>query len=349
MKRSSRLRKTGSHTNIASAGALNNAAVHLSEWYARHGRKDLPWRNTEDAYAIYISEIMLQQTQVKTVLERFYRPFLEQFPTLQALADAPQEKVLKAWEGMGYYSRARNLHAAAKAAAPALPKTVEELMALPGIGRNTAHAVAAFAYHLPVPVMEANVKRVLHRLHASKGLSTDELWQAADSLLDRHDPFTHNQAMMDIGAMICTPKAPKCFICPLATGCKGKAAPETYPLPKQKPAVPTRERIVLVARDAAGKLFLETRGEKLLGGLYGFPQYEIASSLSFQDTSYPLKSLKKLGQITQVYSHFRLKGDIYLLEIPQKKNSPNWYTRDDISALALSRVDHKVLGFLSVK
>ncbi|MBY0354265.1 MAG: hypothetical protein K2Q12_00885, partial [Rickettsiales bacterium] len=142
---------------------LHHQTIH--DWYAAHGRHSLPWRLTRDPYAIYVSEIMLQQTQVATVLTRFYHPFLARFPTLQSLADASQEEVLKAWEGLGYYSRARNLHQAAKICAPTLPTTVEGLLELPGIGRNTAHAIAAFAYHQPVAVMEANVKRVLHRLH----------------------------------------------------------------------------------------------------------------------------------------------------------------------------------------
>ena len=133
----------------------------IQEWYATHGRKDLPWRNTKEPYHIYISEIMLQQTQVSTVLARYYFPFLKKFPTLSVLAKAPEVEVLKAWEGLGYYQRARNLHKAAKITAPQLPHTLEGLLALPGIGQNTAHAILAFAHHKPVPVLEANVKRVI--------------------------------------------------------------------------------------------------------------------------------------------------------------------------------------------
>ena len=164
--------------------ALPVAVFHarLQQWYSNHGRHDLPWRNTSDPYAIYISEIMLQQTQVKTILERFYHPFLKKFPTVAALANAPEQEVLKAWEGMGYYRRAKYLHAAMKLAQTHMPNTVEALIALPGIGRNTAHAVAAFAYKQPVPVMEANVKRVIHRIFALKKAKDEELWAKAFEL-----------------------------------------------------------------------------------------------------------------------------------------------------------------------
>lgn len=321
-----------------------NKQTTLKDWYETHGRKDLPWRTTTDPYAIYISEIMLQQTQVKTILDRFYHPFLKRFPTLQSLADAPEQDVLKAWEGMGYYSRARNLHHAAKKAAPSLPKTVEELITLPGIGRNTAHAVAAFAYRQPVAIMEANVKRVLHRLHAKETMPVESLWQAADALLDRSDPFTHNQAMMDIGAMICTPKAPRCPECPLESRCEGKFQPERFPLRIKKTAVPVRKKILLVAEDSAGKLFLESRSEKLLGGLYGFPQLEPAARLEWQGKPYALSSLLHLGSITHTYSHFRLEGEVYLLKMGGHRNAPEWHTIEEIQARPLSKADHKVLA-----
>lgn len=321
-----------------------NKKIRLKDWYDTHGRKDLPWRATRDPYAIYISEIMLQQTQVKTVLERFYHPFLKRFPTLQSLADAPLEDVLKAWEGLGYYSRARNLHRAAQQAAPCLPASVDGLMNLPGIGRNTAHAVASFGHHQPVAVMEANVKRVLHRLHAKETMSPDELWQAADHLLDKEDPFTHNQAMMDIGAMVCTPKAPRCVECPLNRVCKGKHEPLRYPTPKKKATVPVRKKIMLVACDASGKLFLEPRSAKLLGGLYGFPQLETSGVLSWNGQKIKRAALQPLGRVVHAYSHFRLEGEVCQLQMDERKNAREWHTLEEIQALPLSKVDHKILA-----
>ena len=178
----------------------------LLKWYENHGRHALPWRRTRDPYRIWISEIMLQQTQVRTVLERFYFPFLERFPTLQSLAAAPLDDVLKQWEGLGYYTRAKNLHKAAQMCAPFLPETAEGLQSLPGVGKSTAHAVAAFAYGIPVPILDANVKRILFRYHARRSAGEKELWELAEKLFDPHHPFEFNQAMMDIGATLCLPK-----------------------------------------------------------------------------------------------------------------------------------------------
>lgn len=320
--------------------------VNLEDWYEKHGRKDLPWRNTRDPYAIYISEIMLQQTQVKTVLARFYDPFLKRFPTLQSLKEATITEVLKAWEGLGYYSRARNLHQAAIAAAPDMPDTVEGLMALPGIGRNTAHAIASFAFGLPVPVMEANVKRVLHRVLAAEKLNDVQLFEAAATLLGTNDPFIHNQAMMDIGAVICTPKAPRCLLCPLNMLCQGKTEPERYPAAKPKKAVPVRRKIILAARDAEGKLYLEAGTQNLLGGLYAFLQFDPGPSVTWQEKTYTLSGLPVLGTLTHVYSHFRLEGDVHLLQLTEVKTGPHWHTLEEIRGLPLSKADHKALALL---
>lgn len=323
------------------------SAIHttIHEWYDVHGRRDLPWRTTRDAYAIWISEIMLQQTQVATVLGQFYFPFLERFPTLQSLADATEEEVLKAWEGLGYYSRARNLHKAARMAAPELPHTVEELLALPGIGRNTAHAVASFAYGIPVPVMEANVKRVLHRVHARERMNEAELWDAAEILLNRDDPFTHNQAMMDIGNYVCTPKQPKCLLCPLNAICEGKTAWERNPAPKEKKATPLREKIILVPATPEGRYWLSPRETKLLGGLYGFPEFTESDSIIWKGRAVEKASLLSLGPVTWVYSHFKLAGEVYLLpSVPQGEN--HWYTLEEITRLPLAGVDLKIVEML---
>ena len=173
----------------------------IRDWYQKHGRHDLPWGMTDDPYAIWLSEVMLQQTQVGTVLERFYSPFLRRFPTLESLAEAPLDDVLKMWEGLGYYNRAKNLHKAAQIvvdmhqkeqqngqthrSAPTLPSDIDILIKLPGIGKNTAHAVAAFAFREPVPVMEANVKRILCRLHKLESPTDKILWERAYELVDK--------------------------------------------------------------------------------------------------------------------------------------------------------------------
>lgn len=319
--------------------------IRLREWYAAHGRHDLPWRQTCDPYKIYLSEIMLQQTQVATVLARFYGPFLAQFPTLQSIADAPLEEVLKAWEGLGYYSRARNLHKAACLAAPSMPDTVEGLMALPGIGRNTAHAIAAFAYHLPVPVMEANVKRVLHRVFAQERMSEGDLWDAAELLLDRDDPFTHNQAMMDIGNRVCTVKNPQCSLCPLSELCQGQDAWERYPAAKVKKTTPVRQKMIIVAKTAEGRFWLSPRTTRLLGGLYGFPECDLRGRLSWRGGEIEGAKLPSLGTVNWVYSHFKLQGDVRIL-LTESKGENHWYSHEEIARLPLAGVDLKIMEML---
>jgi len=288
---------------------------------------------------------MLQQTQVATVLNRYYAPFLARFPTVEALAQAPLADILKAWEGLGYYTRARNLHKAAQMAAPALPDTIEGLLALPGIGKNTAHAIAAFAYRQPVPVMEANVKRILHRLEAKESMSDAQLWDMAAGLVNKDDPFTHNQAMMDIGAMICTPRAPLCGECPLAIACKGKTAPHHYPAPKQKKDVPVRQRQILLVMDKEGKLYLKPRDTAFLGGLSGFPQYE--KTIRFEDRPIAPDRLIPLGTIEHSYSHFHLKAAVYLMHLTETKRGAYWHPQEDITSLPLSRADHKALALFT--
>lgn len=315
---------------------------HIQSWYDLNGRKTLPWRMTTDPYHVYVSEVMLQQTQVKTVLERYYFPFLEQFPTLTHLAEADQQAVLKAWEGLGYYSRARNLHQAAKLTAPELPADYEALMALPGIGTNTAHAILAFAFKQPVPIMDANVKRILYRFFAKKEASPAELWTLAGRLLDTRHPFEYNQAMMDIGSLLCTIRAPECHACPLATGCRGKKHPLAYPEKKQRLQTPVRTRGIVAWQDQKGRYFLQKRTTTFLGGLYGFMQYETTQIPYFT-------RMHALGEVVQVYSHFRLEATLYQYQKTHKGRLPDlpkeggWFTWEEMTTLPLSQVDKKIL------
>lgn len=317
----------------------------LHQWYSAYGREDLPWRNTRDPYAIYLSEIMLQQTQVKTVLERFYYPFLKKFPTLSSLAAASEKEVLTAWQGLGYYSRALNLHKAAKTAGKSLPHTVEELLALPGIGRNTAHAVAAFAYHRPVAVVEANVKRVISRIFALKIPSDQELWDKATQLLDKKNPFDYNQAMMDIGAMICTKTKPKCPECPANIICEGKAAPELYPAKKPKKAVPVRHKNIAVFRNERGHYYAIPRESRFLGGLYHFVESDaLNTEVLFFNKKYRFQDYTKLGHIEQQYSHFTLNADIWL--IPCDVSDKDWHSPTGLKKLPVSIAERKIMALL---
>ena len=308
----------------------------LYDWYQANGRHDLPWRLTDDPYKIYVSEIMLQQTQVKTVLERFYFPFLETFPTLADLAAADLDDVLKKWEGLGYYTRARNLHKAAQLAAPALPQSVEELKALPGIGRSTAHAIAAFAYHTPVPLMDANVKRILYRVFGLKKATDRQLWECAYRLFDEERPFDYNQAMMDLGASLCLPKTTACHTCPFQGICIAATSdPLAYPERNRKKAVPVRRKTIIVHHHE-GRYAMRRRSSRFLHGLWSFSEYDECPETPM---------LRHLGPLTHTYSHFRLEAEVYLQGGPVDDH--DWFTLEEIASLALSGADRKALQLLS--
>gem|GEM_PF-327488 len=319
----------------------------LHRWYDSQGRKDLPWRVTSDSYAVYLSEIMLQQTQVKTVLERYYFQFLKRFPTLSALASAKQDEVLQAWQGLGYYTRALNLHKAAQRCGGILPETVDGLMALPGIGRNTAHAVAAFAFHQPVAVMEANVRRVLSRVFALSKAGEDELWDRAAQLLDKGNPFDYNQAMMDIGATVCTRRAPRCSECPLADICAGKVAPELYPAAKPKKIVNVRRKHIVVFKNSKGQFYAQPRQSRFLNGLYHFAETDAGDPhLIWQGLRYAFSKGKRLGAIRQQYSHFTLEADIWLMAA--EHSGRHWHKPGALVHLPVSMAEKKVMVLLGL-
>jgi len=307
-----------------------NIQTHLAiqKWYKTHGRTDLPWRSTEDAYHIYLSEVMLQQTQVKTVLERYYFPFLEKFPTLHALGKADLNDVLKMWEGLGYYTRAKNLHKTASII-DTLPSSIEELTTLPGIGKNTAHAIATFAFKQPVPVMEANVKRILCRLHRFTTPNDKKLWDIAYTHIDQNNAFDYNQAMMDIGATVCLPKNPKCTLCPLSDICKGKDEPTLYPAKKKK-LVPIRQHNILISL-YNDKLSLTQRKGKFLHGLWGFDATEV-----------PLCAAEYIGEVKHAYTHFKLICKVYVYQETDPSQT-NYFTTEEIQKLAISKVDEKIV------
>jgi A/G-specific adenine glycosylase len=279
---------------------------------------------------------MLQQTQVKTVLERFYFPFLETFPTLADVASSDLDDVLKKWEGLGYYTRARNLHNAARQCKGILPTNTHDLMQLSGIGRSTAHAIAAFAYREALPILDANVKRILHRYFALSERNDKKLWEYAYRLFDTKHPFEYNQAMMDVGALICLPKKPLCEQCPYEQWCKGKAEPLSYPEAKKKTIKPIRKRSIIVHQHNE-KYALQQRHEKFLHGLWGFYETIEPSTAEY------------LGHITQHYSHFTLEADVYVTDDEITEEGFEWFDPKEIAQLSLSRADHKVVDLLKVK
>ncbi|MFK8048599.1 MAG: A/G-specific adenine glycosylase [Halioglobus sp.] len=267
--------------------ATNHFAKRVLKWFDHSGRKDLPWQQDTSPYRVWVSEIMLQQTQVKTVIPYFHR-FMEAFPTVNALAQAPQDEVLHLWTGLGYYARARNLHKAAiqvcEERGGEFPSSVEELCELPGIGRSTAGAIRSIAFELPATILDGNVKRVLARHSAVEGWPGQtavhaHLWEIADL----HTPTKRNadfsQAMMDLGATLCTRSSPQCEHCPVNSDCEAFKAGtmSAYPGKKPKKTTPVKSTIFLMVSSANGEILLEKRPAKgIWGGLWCFPEIKSA-------------------------------------------------------------------------
>jgi A/G-specific adenine glycosylase len=295
----------------------------LLAWYSRCGR-DLPWRRSRDPYAIWISEIMLQQTQVKTVLP-YYERWLQQFPTVEALAAADQQQVLKAWQGLGYYARARNLHRAASAIAQQhqgqFPTQLAAVLALPGIGRTTAGGILSAAFNQPVPILDGNVKRVLARLVAlpvPPNRASERLWALSTALLDPQQPRDFNQALMDLGATLCTRHRPACLLCPWRSACSAYNLNVQSEIPMSEPRGPLPHKQIGVAviwGDQHRILIDRRRQQGLLGGLWEFPggkiepgetveaciQREIQEELGIEIEVGP-----QLTVVEHAYTHFKV-------------------------------------------
>lgn len=280
----------------------------LVRWQARHGRHDLPWQRTRDPYRIWLSEVMLQQTQVATVIP-YYRRFLARFPSVKALATATLDDVLTLWSGLGYYTRARNLHAAARAVMAShggrFPRTRAALESLPGLGRSTAAAIAVFAFGAREAILDGNVKRVLARHFAVRGSPGDKrverrLWKLAESELPAKNVETYTQALMDLGAGVCTRKRPACPICPVNKTCKAYARgrAEAYPEPRPRGRRPLRNTSMLLLL-RKGEVLLEKRPPTgVWGGLWCFPEIEPGSER--------LAAARTLPVLRHEFTHFTL-------------------------------------------
>jgi len=339
----------------------------LLRWFEKNER-DLPWRKTRDPYAIWVSEMMLQQTQVTTVIP-YYQKFLKLFPTVRYLAKADLSKVLKAWEGLGYYSRARNLHRASRIVISRhrgeIPEDLKDLLSLPGIGRSTAGAILSFAYNREEPILDGNVKRVLSRLfavsgHPSRGKTEALLWKISESLIPkgRSNPF--NQALMDLGSMLCTPKDPQCSFCPLQKLCRGflSGKPERYPLRVAKKIIPHRVAISAVIQKD-GKVLLHQRPLKgLLGGLWEFPNWKVEEKrrlrLRLRLRNYVKKEAglnvevkESIGTFQQTYSHFKLTLYAYHCESRDAKGKGKWVPVSKIRLFPMSRIHRRIANLIS--
>ena len=278
------------------------SAVHkkLIAWFEENGRHDLPWRNTDDIYHIYLSEIMLQQTQVSRVMEEYYSKFLKYFPTLESLSNATLEEVLSLWSGLGYYSRAKNLHECAKLCKTSLPDDFQKLQKLPGIGRYTASAICSFGYNQYMPVVDTNIKRVLRRLFALKRESDKQIWEKAEQFLNTKQPKEHNLALMDLGSMICTPKAPACEKCPLENICEGKENAEEFTKAKKKEYVAMELFFGIHIKENKIAMTPSTNG--MYKGMLVFPQVD------------PIEE-NFIGNYKHSYTKYRLDVKLYSSDI----------------------------------
>jgi len=336
----------------------------LLRWFKKNGR-DLPWRRTRDPYAIWVSEIMLQQTQVPTVIP-YYQRLLRSFPTVHHLSKSSLSKALKVWEGLGYYSRARNLHRASQIVVNhfqgKIPDNLTDLLRLPGIGPSTAGGILSFAYNTEAPILDGNVKRVLSRLFAVsgnpvRGKTKGLFWKISESLLPkgRSNPF--NQALIDLGSLLCTPKEPQCPRCPLRNLCKAKALgkPEKYPSRTVKKKVPYIEAISAVIQKN-GKVLLRQRPQNgLLGGLWEFPGWKIEEKRSLRlrlrnyikkETGTNVKVKESIGTFHQTYSHFKLTLHVYLCQFLDGKGKGRWILIQNLHLLPMSRIHRRIANSL---
>jgi len=321
----------------------------LLTWYEHFGRKNLAWRDFKSeawkefkinkAYGVYISEIMLQQTQVKTVLERFYFPFLKKFPSLQSLASADEDELLKAWQGLGYYSRARNLKKAAsfcmKHFEGVLPQKTSDLEKLSGIGSYTAGAIACFGYCKAVAFFDANIKRVLCRVFALENPSKKILQNKAELILNLNNAFDHNQALLDLGALICLAKNPKCGLCPLYDFCLAKFSPHCYP--KNKKIIYENLELKLFLLEFNKEFAVKKSSQKLYQGMYNFPldkEYKYNSKMRF------------IGEFKHSYTKYKLRIKIYHQKLLERDENFEFKSLENLDNIALSSLSLKALKFL---
>lgn len=336
----------------------------LLDWYRRN-RRDLPWRRTKDPYAIWVSEVMLQQTTVRAV-GPYYEAFLARFPTVDTLASAPEEDVLATWSGLGYYHRARNLHRGARHVvaqhAGRFPRTLEAALAVPGVGLYTASAVLSIAHGMALPVVDGNVRRVLARLQALQGpewLRDGPYYNKAEDLLDPASPGDWNQAVMELGATVCTPRAPACPACPLRRSCRARARGIEESLPEKRGRrSPVDVTVAAVVLERDGRVLLVRRCEgRLMGRMWELPQ----TSLEARGRDDLVAELRErhglevepgplVAQARHAITFRRIRVEAYRGQLrrepPRDPDRFRWADPDDLSALPMSSLSRKVLAGL---
>lgn len=331
----------------------------LVAWY-RGAQRDLPWRRTQDPYRIWLSETMLQQTRVETVVP-YYERFLERFPDVEALAASDEEDVLRLWAGLGYYARARNLRRAAQMVVRdhggELPREAAALSALPGVGRYTTGALRSIAFKEAAPIVDGNVRRVLARLFAAKAMPDTDAWRLAEELVPEREPDVFNQAMMELGATVCTPRKPACDDCPLDGACDARASgqPETYPAPARKAKSRSVRALGGILRRRGRILLLRRPSHGLLGGLWEIPNVADAGVAALVElvrarTGLRVTAGEALGGLRHQFTHIDLELDVVALDdrggrlAAGARAEARLCDPDDIAALPLSRLMKKALA-----
>jgi A/G-specific adenine glycosylase len=335
-------------------------------WFDDHGRHDLPWQQNPTPYRVWVSEIMLQQTQVQTVIPYFHR-FMQAFPDVNALAAASEDEVLHLWTGLGYYARARNLHKCARTVCQDLdgsfPDTVEALQELPGIGRSTAGAIRSIAFGAPAPILDGNVKRVLARYGAIDGWPgktqvSKDLWAMAELLSPERRAADYSQAMMDLGATLCTRGQPACDRCPLAARCLAHQAGTQADYPGRKPRkeLPVRSTAMMIVTNPAGEVYLQRRpSQGLWGGLWSFP--EVANETAARDHCLDRfncepTAVQPWEPLRHTFSHYHLDIQPLHLELPcipdtvMEGEGQLWYNRSRPDAVGMAAPVSKLLNLL---
>jgi len=340
---------------------MSDFANRLIAWQKIHGRHDLPWQNTVDPYAIWVSEIMLQQTQVTAVIG-YYSKFMQRFPTIASLANATQDEVLQHWSGLGYYSRARNLHNAAITIMDEhngqFPQDFEMIQSLSGIGRSTAAAIASFAFNQVQTILDGNVKRVLARHFFVEGWPSSpkvekELWLLAEKLLPEQGMVAYTQGLMDLGATLCTRSKPKCGNCPLNDSCKALQAQRVHELPTPKPrkTIPEKHTTMLILR-RGDEILLEKRPSTgIWGGLWSFPEAKNSqdiAAIALNKFGVTAENDIALPNLTHVFTHFKLHIHPQTLQVvklnPQVNQAAHmWLNIEDAIGAAIPTPIRKIL------
>lgn len=342
-------------------GVLARAVV---TWQKKHGRHDLPWQNTVDPYAIWVSETMLQQTQVTAVIG-YYANFMARFPSIAALAEATQEEVLQYWSGLGYYSRARNLHHAAQIIIDdfngVFPQQFEDTINLPGIGRSTAAAISTFALNNPQPILDGNVKRVFARYFLIEGWTGSpaiqkKLWTIAEQENPQQDAIAYTQGLMDLGSSICTRSKPKCKQCPLNTSCMALAnnSTQNLPSPKPKKVIPQKETTMLIIR-MGKEVLLEKRPQKgIWAGLWSLPEISmsaIATETAKERFGLETETEETLPIVNHAFTHYKLAITPQPLTVisANKQTAPNaiWMSIEDAIGAAIPTPVRNILRKLT--